>query len=240
MTLVTLARSGPARICDKRPAMPSRTVEVSRKMPVMELPVRTSAIALAGARVLLSPASTLTEEQLRALGPVDAIVAPNLLHTEGMAAAAAVFPEAELWGPPGVRERQPGLAWKGIFGADPWPFERELPARRVAGMPRVEELVFLDVADRALHVTDLAFNLTRADGLGARVMQGLFGTRGRFAVSRLFAMFVKDRAAFAASAEAILALDFDRLYPSHGAVVEAGAKEKLRAALTERGLLGAS
>lgn len=103
-------------------------------------------------------------------------------------------------------------------------------------MPTVREFVLLHVPSRALRVTDLAFNLVDAQGLGAHVALGLFGTWRRFGVSRLFLRFVKDREAFRRSLEPVLASDFDHVLPSHGAPVLGDGKARMHAALEERGL----
>lgn len=212
-------------------------VEATVSMPLLPLPVRCCVVELEGGRVLLSPSSALTDEQLRSCGDVTDIVAPNLLHTAGMKRAAAVFPRARLWGPEGCEQKQPTLAWTGRLGIDPWPWEEQLPFVALRGQPEFNEVVFLHRASRSLLVTDLVFNLVDAAGAGAWLILQLFGTWRRFGVSRLFLRGVKDRAAFRASMDEVLALDFDHVVPSHGAIAEGNGKERLRAALVERKVL---
>ena len=60
--------------------------------------------------------------------------------------------------------------------------------------------------------------------------------RRRFAVSRLFLQYAKDRAALKASLAPVLQADFDRVVPGHGAILETGGKARLAAAFAERGL----
>jgi hypothetical protein len=210
-------------------------LEVERKMPLMSLPVRTSIVPLSNARVLLSPASTLTEAQLRAAGAVTDVVAPSLLHGGGMAAAARVYPEARLWGPKGARERWPELRFHGELGVDPWPHEAELGHLVLDGMPRVRESVFLHRASQTLFVTDLLFNIEQPRGAGAWLILSMFGTWRRFAASRFFLLMVKDRPAFEASLARLATLEFTRVAPGHGALVADDAKPRLLAALRERG-----
>ena len=209
-------------------------VEVERRMPLMQLPCRTVVMQLQSARVLFSPASTLTAQHLRDAGAVTDIVGPSLLHLEGGPAAVAAHPSARLWGPKGAVKKQPGHEWA-VLGMEPWPFEGELAHVALEGMPTVRESVFLHRASGSLLVTDLAFHIDQPRGFGPWLLLSLFGTHGRFGVSRLFARMVKDKAAFERSLDAVLALDFDRLVPAHGTVVESGAKAALRAALRERG-----
>jgi len=55
------------------------------------------------------------------------------------------------------------------------------------------------------------------------------GCYGRPGFTRLFRSMIRDKAAFAASVEALAANHaFDRLVPGHGNVVETGAKAVLR------------
>ncbi|OJT25717.1 hypothetical protein BO221_07620 [Archangium sp. Cb G35] len=212
-------------------------IEAELQMPLMKLPVRTSLIELERARVLWSPASTLTEAQLRDAGEVTDIIAPNLLHGGGMKAAAAAHPRARLWGPVGIKEKFPELSWHGILGADPWPYDDELRHVAVGGMPDFNESVFLHHRSRVLLVSDLVFNIdeSQSRGIGPWLILHLFGTYRRLGVSRLFLKHVKDRAAFQESIERIAALDFSHVAPAHGRVVSEEGKQKLLAALRERG-----
>jgi hypothetical protein len=210
-------------------------IEVDLQMPLMKLPVRTSLIELERARVLLSPASTLTEAQLRDAGEVTDIIAPSLLHSGGMKSAAAAHPRARLWGPVGIKEKLPALSWHGILGVDAWPYDGELRHVALRGMPDFNESVFLHLRSRVLLVSDLVFNIEEPRGMGAWLILNLFGTYRRLGVSRLFVRAVKDRAAFLESIKQIAALDFAHVAPAHGGVVSEGGKEKLLAALRERG-----
>lgn len=208
-----------------------------KSMPLMSLPVRTVVARLDNARVLLSPGSMLSEEQLASCGNVTDIVAPNLFHTAGMKQAAQVFPQAKLWGPVGCEKKHPTLPWAGHPGVDAWPHETELSVVALGGMSKFRESVFVHHASRSLLVSDLVFNLEDATGAGAWFFLNLFGTWRRLAVSKLFVKQIDDRAAFRASVAQLMAFEFDHLVPAHGAVVSSEAKSRLGAALRERGLV---
>lgn len=214
---------------------PLMFIDCVRRMPLLMLPIRTTVVPLDGARVLFSPGSTLTEQQLKSAGEVTDIVCPNLIHTEGVPPAIRVHPTARLWGPPGAREKRPDLAWHGILGLDAWPHEETLATLPLGGMPEINEVLFLHRPSRTLLVTDLVFNIDEPKGLGAPLILRIFGTWRRFAVSRLFLKYVKDRAAFHSSVERLAALDFDAVVPAHGAAVASGGKARLLEALRERG-----
>ncbi len=212
-------------------------IEADLPLPgIGRLPVRTTIVELPGARVVLSPSSKLTVDEWRRHGEVTDLVATNLSHAAGMARAAEAFPNARLWGPEGVERKFPALNWNGILGSAEWPYEQELGARFLDGMPKANEWVFLHRASRTLVVSDLAFNLLETDGMMARLLFGLFGTWRRFAVSRLFLLLARDRAALRASLRPLLTEAFDNVVPGHGALVIGDGKERLVAALRERGL----
>jgi hypothetical protein len=116
-----------------------------------------------------------------------------------------------------------------------WPYREELPALELDGMRKVRELVFLHRASRTLIATDLCFNLVESKGLAARIVLGLFGTFGRFAVSRLYLSYLTDRARFEASLRTLLEWEFDNIVMGHGSAIEGRGKDLLVAALRERG-----
>lgn len=208
----------------------------SKAMPLMSLPVRTVVAQLNDARVLISPGSQFTQEQLVACGRVTDIVAPNLFHTAGMKQASKVFPAARLWGPVGCEKKHPTLPWTGHLGVDAWPCERELSVVALDGMPTFRESVFVHHASRSVLLSDLVFNMEDASGVGAWFFMSLFGTWRRLAVSKLFVKRIEDRPAFEASVRKLLSFEFDNLVPAHGAIVSTDAKSRLRTALSERGL----
>lgn len=212
------------------------SIDSERAMPLMRLPLRTVVIQLENGRILFCPASTLTPDQLKSAGEITAVVAPNLLHLEGMPNAARAFPRAQLWGPPGAREKRPEVRWTGLLGLDPWPYEKELQRVSLEGIPRLNENVFLHRASRTLLVGDLVFNIQNPKGLGAWLILNVFGTYRRLAVSRLFLRMSKDPSALGATLTRVAELEFDNLLPAHGAPVLDDAKPRFLAALRERGL----
>lgn len=208
-------------------------LDASLAMPGLKLPVRTSTIEVTGGRVMFSPGSMMGEQQLTSAGAITDIVAPNLLHAGGVPRAAKLYPEARLWGPPGIRERHPTLSWK-VLGEDPWSHQSELHLIPVAGMPKMREHLLFHARSRALLVADLFFNIADAKGFGSRLILGMFGTYRRFALSRLFLTYAKDRAAFAESLKPLAKLDISLVVPAHGAILEHNAKASVLAALRER------
>lgn len=215
---------------------PLQYLEGELSMPLMMLPLRAVAVDVPGGRVLLSPGSTFSEQQLRDAGEITDIVAPNLWHLDGIPKAARVFPKARVWGPEGAREKLPDAPWSSVLGQDPWPYEDALAHLALGGMPKVAESLFCDRASKTLIAGDLVFNIEDPRGVGPWIMLHIFGTYRRFAVSRLYLGMVNDKAALRTSLEKLADWSIDRVVPGHGGIVETDGGTKLKAALVERSL----
>lgn len=204
-------------------------------MPLMSLPVRSVVAATKNGQVLISPGSKITKAQYQGVGQIATIVAPNLLHCAGVPLAVSCFPKAEVWGPEGVRKQKPDMPWQKELNEAPWPYEDELLPVFIGGMPKVNETVFLHKKSKTLIVTDLCFNMQNVKGIGAWIILNLFGTYKKFGVSKFYVKFVKDQDAFKGSLAALFKHDFENIVLSHGFNIIGGGKEKLMAALNERG-----
>lgn len=172
--------------------------------------------------------------QIDALGPVKWLVAPNCLHHLYFQAASARWPEAECVAAPGLSKKRSDLTFQHQLPREGnnslWP--GWMDSCFMAGAPAANETVFLHRPSGSLIVTDLVFNLP-ANGHNAAswLMFSMVGVRGRFAQSRLWRILTKDRGALAASVAELLQWDFQRIIPSHGAVLEKDTKVALRNAL---------
>ena len=206
------------------------------KMPLVQLPVRTSLIHLSnGASVLLSPHPSLTAEEFQRMDGVTDIVAPNLFHHLGIKKAMTALPEAKLWGVKGFDQKRKDLQWQSFVTEDSWLYNDELIAIPLEGMPKVNECLFIHKPSKTLFVTDLCFNILNSSGFGAWLIYSIFGTNKRFSTSKLLGRSITDKAAFQKSIEKLLTHDFDSIVPCHGSVVKSDAKAKLLLALSERG-----
>lgn len=195
---------------------------------------RTTIVRLGDGRLLVHAPGKLDAADaaaIRALGPVAAVVAPNVLHHLFFDAARAAFPEAEGWAPaalaPKVQTPLTGV-YDGRCGG-PWTGTLEL--HKLDGAPRMDETVLYDPRSHTLVVTDLCFNIRRVDGWFARANLELLGAYGRFGPSWLCRnVYIGDRTAIRRSVDHLLAWDFDRVVLAHGDVVASGGREGLRAA----------
>jgi hypothetical protein len=197
------------------------------------LPIRMTIVRLAdGGLWLHSPVAIddATAAAIDALGPVRHIVAPSLLHHLFAEPACRRWPEAELHAPASLASKRPNLEIDRPLAEDSrWP---DIAIVRIAGAPRIDEHVFVHRPSGTAIVTDLVFNLHEVAGAMSPLILRMVGAWRKLAQSRIWRAGTKDRAAAKASCERLLALEFDRLVPAHGELVEgADTRARLRAAL---------
>lgn len=199
-------------------------VQVGTRMTVLRLED--------GALFLHSPVSldAETRADLDALGRVRFVVAPNKLHHFFVAPYRDAYPDAELWGAPGLAQKRPRIPFhRELEGAAPASWAGELEQLFFAGIPYVNEVVFLHRASRTLLLTDLCMNFAPGGPLLTRLWTRVMGLRG-FGVSRLMRALVRDRAAAHRSLERLLSWDFERVTLTHGMVLQRSGKRLLREA----------
>jgi glyoxylase-like metal-dependent hydrolase (beta-lactamase superfamily II) len=220
-----MARTNPTTTTLATVAPDVWTAESEIRFPLgFRLPLRMTALRLQdGGLLVYSPIrlDDATATALGALGPVRHVIAPNLLHHLWARPFLERFPQARLWAPPGLASKRPDLPIAGeLDGATPSPFGPEVTAIRLEGAPKLNELVLHHAPSRSLLCADLLFNVRRPPTLVTSAVLTLMGTRGKLALSRAWRSLAKDRAALAASARRVLALDFTRVLPGHGDVAE--------------------
>jgi hypothetical protein len=198
-------------------------------------PTRMTAVPLAeGGVALVSPIpiSSKTEARLAAMGSVQYLIAPNLLHHLYLADAARRFPNAKVLAPARLLAKRPSLRVDSTLEDGlPECLTNDVDVIKVNGAPSVDEHVFYHRASSTLIVTDLVFNIAHARGFVAHLVLTLVGCHGRLAQSRAWRFFVKDRIAAAESVARILALPFHALLMAHGEIVSDEPRQKLARAL---------
>ncbi len=204
-------------------------------MPMMKLPVRSVIVTVGANKILISPGSKLSPEDYSRVSGVTDIVAPNHFHSAGVSMAAEWFPKARLWAAPGLKAKKSEIPWTDELSETAWPYQKELPMFHLKGTPNVEEVVFVHPASRSIIVCDLVFNMIGISGFGNWVIGKMFGTYNRFAMSKFFARFIKDKVAFEAASQKVFNTDFDQIILSHGDIIESDGKARLKAAFQSRG-----
>jgi len=137
-------------------------------------------------------------DALAELGPVRHLVAPNCFHHVHLEGVRARYPEAKLWGAPGLDDKRKDLAFDATLGDEaPEAWGNELSQITLRFLPKFNEVVFFHERSATLIVTDLFMNVHACKGLLSRLVYMLEGTYRRMAVPRIFRFMVKDRAAAA-------------------------------------------
>jgi hypothetical protein len=196
----------------------------------LHLGTRTTVARLGDGSLALCAPGPLGDDDadaIAALGPVRALLAPNLLHHLFLADARRRFPEARLYAPPGLARKQPALTIDAPLAE--WPHGEALAVRAVGGMPRLEESALVHRASRTLILTDLAFNVRPPRPWLTRTFMRCNGGFDRFGPTRLCRRLVRDRAAARADVARLCEEDFERVVVTHGDVLATGGRAALRA-----------
>lgn len=182
------------------------------------------------------PITPALKQALDQLGPVRWIVAPNRSHHLFAAQALSAFPNAQLWGAPGLRAKRPDLTSlrelpQTHSSTDPAPWQADLDQVFVQGIPMVSETVWFHAASGTVLITDLCMWFTRAWPWQTRLYGRLNGTVDALAVSRLVRLLTRDKAAAAESCDRILRWPIERVVIAHDCIMETDARTQLAQAL---------
>ncbi len=163
-----------------------------------------------------------------ALGQVRHIVAPNKIHSLGIASWRALYPSATVWASPGFSRRHPDVAIDQILingvTAD---WSAEISHCVVEGHAVLDEVVFLHKTSRTAIFTDL-IQKHYAGGetwfwRGVKSLAGILGENGGVPLD--VKLSVRHKAAFQRSLGTIFGWDFENLVLAHGHCLRGGAKE---------------
>lgn len=169
------------------------------------------------------------KEAVEALGPVRAVAASSLYHHLYVGEWMDAYPGAQFFACAGLDKKRPDLKWTAILGD-------EAPAIWASDLDQVffsarfeKEVVFFHRKSRTMICADALINLSEHPSRVTRAVAFLMantapgkGWLERFAV--------RDRAAARAQIARILAWDIDGIVLAHGALVEHGGREVVRAA----------
>jgi hypothetical protein len=188
-------------------------------------------VRLPGPKLLLhSPIAAAADllREVKALGPVAYLVAPNRFHHLFVGEWQRACPDASIYVAPGLETKRADLTIAGILADEPEPgWKDAVDQVLVGGFPFANEVVFFHRPSATLIATDLAFNVGSSSPPLTRLTFRLAGAYGRLSPTLLERLFVRDRAAFRQSLERILEWPFDRVVVAHGEVSEKGGREGL-------------
>lgn len=201
----------------------------------MDVGARMTIVRLASGFLLVHspvrPTDALKNE-LSALGEVRFIIAPNKFHHLYAGEFAAAYPDARIYGAPGLKEKRKDLELHGVLSDEPEPYwEDSLEQHVFEGIPAVNEVVFFHPASRTVIFTDLVFNFSSGLTPGQKLFALLDGVYDKTAVSRLTRyILLGDRKKVRRSADRILEWGFDKVVLAHKDIVHEGGYEAVKKA----------
>ncbi len=185
----------------------------------LHFPVRMTVVRLADGGLWLHSPLAIDDSlatDLAAVGPVRFVVAPSKLHHLFLAAAAARYPDAQVWAAPGLREKLPELPITHVLGEDRAAWSEDLTLFPLQGVPWMNECMFLHRASGTALATDLFFHMVSPANWGSRLFFWLIGVLGQAKQSPIVRLQTRDRAAAGASLAALLAQRPTRFVVAHG------------------------
>lgn len=209
--------------------------DASQKVMGFEFGTRMTVVRLDTGDLMLHSPIAINEKlkaELDYIGKVKYLVGSNRFHHMHIGNCLESYPEAEVWGAPGLPEKRKDIQFKGVietgtvFGSD-----GELQHLLFEGMPLMNEVVFYHPESKTLIVSDMLFNFPEDVSFGFRLFLRLFGLYGEPKLSVLERWFlVRDKNKARESAKKVLALDFDRVVLAHRDIIPSGGKEIVRKA----------
>ncbi|TAM87188.1 DUF4336 domain-containing protein [bacterium] len=189
-----------------------------------------------GALLLHSPCrpSLQLHDELRALGPVGHVVAPNWFHDLYLREYRLAYPQALFWGPARLRSLKPTLIDRVLTNSTRTPWLSEMAHIQLPGLLAFEECLFFHQPTHTLVIADFLFNLKVQDDTPpfTRLAYNLSGLNGHLAAFPLLrALSVLNRTALRRATSRIFAWDVQRIVVGHGEPINSGAMHALRDAL---------
>lgn len=187
-----------------------------------------------GALLLHSPVKMTTNDiaQIKDLGEVQDIVAPNTFHHLFMPKAIETFPNATIWGAKGLEKKRKDINFDHILGTHEPEWSEDFAPLLISGCPTFNEWVFFHTSSKTLVVTDLMFNIHETRGMVTKMMLKMAGVYQKTSQSKVWRiMLVKDKAACKASVEQMLQWPIKRTVMAHGLILENDAHTQTARAL---------
>ncbi|NRA31896.1 MAG: DUF4336 domain-containing protein [Polyangiaceae bacterium] len=179
------------------------------------------------------PAYPQMKAELSQLGGVGYFLAPNLFHHSFLSDALQMFPDARLYGVPGLAKKRKDLKFTGELTPDlPDELGSVFEAVAYGGTLMFNELAMFHKKSKSLIVTDLVFNYGPTEHWWSRNYRKMFQVNKRLASSRLMRAMTKDPAALRVSVDEILKWDFERVCLTHGEVAENTGPDQFSEALS--------
>ena len=171
-----------------------------------------------------------TDEMLCALaeiGPVRHLIAPNKMHYLGAKAFKQAYPQARLYGAPGLAEAHKDIPFDATLGEVPESAWSPILEQIIFHGNLINEVVFFHPSTRTLIVTDLCFYLKEGN-TATQLFAKAAKVRDMPGPTPVFKLATRDHNKARHALDCILRWDFDRIILSHGAICQTNGKAALR------------
>ncbi len=169
---------------------------------------------------------------LDGIGEVAYVCAPNRYHHLYVLEFLSHYPQAAVFLAPGLTEKAPDLgSHRVLLNRNEPEWNAELEQLLFAGIPRLNEVIWLHRSSETLLLTDLCSMYLEDASTVMRFIAKLLGVYGKLGVPRTIRLMVRDRDAARASRDTILGWEFDRVVVAHDHIVHAGGKQAFAKAL---------
>lgn len=212
--------------------------EHSQKYFGLEVGTRMNVIRLdKGSIILISPIelSEKTIAEIKILGEVEHLIAPNLFHYLYLRSCQEVYPDALTTVPQGL-DKKASLEKYQVYSQDALNFGKELEHFQFGGfavplptgIKELNEVVFFHRASRSLILTDLAFHFDSSFPFITRFTSYVLGCYDKLRPSILEKLVIKNRPEVETSIKRILQWNFRRVVMAHGTIIDKDAKQRLK------------
>ncbi|HFE37410.1 MAG TPA: DUF4336 domain-containing protein [Gammaproteobacteria bacterium] len=165
-------------------------------------------------------------DQLRTLGQVKLLMAPNLMHNLFIADWKQRYPNSTLIAPKRIKKVNVDINLEEITREKN--AIKKLPdsihIHFIAGMKGLDEYILIHKPSKTLILTDIAFNIQRTNTPWSNIFFRLYGALGKFGPTHLIKAVIRDKKMFSLSIQSVLNHEFDKIIVSHGEIVRENGK----------------
>lgn len=173
------------------------------------------------------------EANIRELGDVAHVVAPNPFHFKEIGEFTRRFPDAQLWMVPALATKMDELPHLPLHSMPP-AWSADFDGQLFDAALGYQEWVFCHRATKTLILTDLVLNVPRPNNALGRVVGAIMDEGRGCKSSRLVKAAIYGRREGKRAREQvdqILSWDFERVIMAHGAIISRDGKRVLQRAL---------
>lgn len=169
-------------------------------------------------------------EELRILGRIKYVIAPNLQHHLFFRQFLNAFPEAQGFCSPGLKI----MNENDISLNNPvnFPWKDEIQGLYIEGLPVLNETIWYHQNTSTLIVTDLLFNFSKDNKGLMRFFARILGVFEKLKMSRTMKLMIKDKTRFKDSIKKISDWDIKRIVLAHDQVIEKDCNLKIKDAFS--------